>query len=153
MHIRVLAVGERQPEWVSAACDRYALRLPSNWQFRVSAVAAGGGRSGTDASTAESRAILAAVRDAERVIALDERGRQRTSIEVAEWLADWQADGRDVCLLIGGADGLAADCLDRAEARWSLSRLTLPHGLARVVVVEQLYRAWSLLAGHPYHRA
>lgn len=155
MHIRLLAVGGRQPAWVNTAFDEYAVRLPRNWRFRLKAIPAT--RRGRQASEAakdsEGAAILDELADGERLIALDENGSQPDSVELAAWLGDWQADGRDVCLAIGGADGLSDRCLARSEQRWSLSRLTLPHGLVRVVLVEQLYRAWSLQAGHPYHRA
>lgn len=87
------------------------------------------------------------------MIALDEHGKQPDSLQLSTWLADWQGDGRDICLVIGGPDGLSPACLDAAERRWSLSRLTLPHGLVRVMLAEQLYRAWTLQTGHPYHRA
>ena len=86
-------------------------------------------------------------------ITLDVGGKQFSSKELAGRLQDWQGDGRDLTFVIGGPDGVSAACLDRADVRWSLSKLTLPHGLARVLFVEQLYRAWSLTAGHPYHRA
>jgi len=155
MHIRALAVGTRQPAWVDAAVNDYVQRLPRNWGFTLKEISAAprGNQSPAAAAEREGTAILAALGDSERLIALDERGKQVTSAGLAGWIDGWQADGRDVCLCIGGADGLSAECLDRAERRWSLSRLTLPHGLARVLLVEQLYRAWSLQAGHPYHRA
>ena len=89
----------------------------------------------------------------ELVIVLDVDGKEFSSHEFAARLQDWQADGRDLTFVIGGPDGVSAACLDRADVRWSLSKLTLPHGLARVLFMEQLYRAWSLTAGHPYHRA
>lgn len=155
MHIRILAVGGRQPGWVANGFDAFAARLPRHWQFRLEEIRAvsRSGRSADAAVVAEGEAVIRAVGDAERVIALDERGEQPSSAGLAAWLDDWQADGRDVCLVIGGPDGLSETCMARAERRWSLSRLTLPHGLVRVVVAEQLYRAWSLQSGHPYHRA
>ena len=96
--------------------------------------------------------MLAAVPKGCRVWALDVTGREYSSEELAAELKQWLQDGRDVALLVGGPDGLAAACLARAERRWSLSRLTLPHMLVRILVAEQLYRSWSLLHGHPYHR-
>lgn len=155
MHIRVIAVGDRQPRWVDAAWQDYAGRLPRAWQFTLRALATEKRPRGGpgDARQAEGVSILADVKDGERMIALDERGRQASSVELSRWLSGWQADGRDVCLVIGGPDGLSDDCRARADATWSLSKLTLPHGLARVVMVEQLYRAASILSGHPYHRA
>ncbi len=155
MHIRLIAVGDRQPSWVEAACDTYAGRLPREWRFRVDSLPLAR-RSRNDKSDkprqVEGERILARVAADEQVVLLDERGKQMTSPGLAKRLTDWQADGRDLCFVIGGPDGVSDACQARANFVWSLSRLTLPHGLARVLVAEQLYRAWSLQAGHPYHR-
>lgn len=155
MHVRVIAVGGRQPEWVTEGFDEYARRLPANWRFRLKQIpSVRRGRSTVDAARErEGEKILAALQRQERLIALDERGRQVSSPELARWIADWQADGRDLGIVIGGPDGLSQNCIDRAETVWSLSRLTLPHGLVRVLLAEQLYRAWTLSTGHPYHRS
>ena len=101
---------------------------------------------------AESTQILSRIRKTEQVVLLDERGKQMTSQQLAGKLGDWQSDGRDLCFVIGGPDGVAPSCRERADSSWSLSQLTLPHGLARVLFAEQMYRAWSLQTGHPYHR-
>lgn len=156
MHIRLLAVGDRQPAWVVSAFDEYANRLPREWQFSLKVLPAATRGKTQDAKTAiraQGQAVLASLATAEFVVALDERGQQCSSVKLADWLGAWQSDGRDVCLIIGGADGLSDEVLDRANLRWSLSTLTLPHGMVRVLLAEQLYRAWSLRAGHPYHRA
>lgn len=156
MHIRVLAVGDRQPAWVNDAFDDYATRLPRQWRFALKALPAAARRKNQSIATAlkvEGESILAAVGRSERIVALDERGDDCTSVGLANKLDEWQSDGRDLCFVIGGPDGLSSDCLARADHRWSLSKLTLPHGLVRVLLAEQLYRAWSLSAGHPYHRA
>ena len=156
MHIRILAVGGRQPSWVNDAFDEYAARLPRQWRFELKALPTANRAKNTNVDTAiqsEGEAILKERRSSERLVALDERGDQFTSVALAKRLGEWQADGRDLCFVIGGPDGLSADCLGHAEQRWSLSKLTLPHGLVRVLLAEQLYRAWSLAAGHPYHRA
>ena len=116
-------------------------------------VSAARDRNAETAKRIEGEAILADLKSDECVVALDERGKSLTSVEFAGRLARWQAAGRDLCFLIGGADGLAPDCLARADERLSLSAFTLPHGLVRVVLAEQLYRAWSLATGHPYQRA
>ena len=155
MHIRLIAVGDRQPSWVDDAFGTYAARFPREWKFRLDTIPTAR-RSKNDKSDsavlAEGKQILDRIDPAEHVVLLDERGRQFTSIELSGKLADWQADGRDLCFVIGGPDGVSADCAERAKIHWSLSKLTLPHGLARVLFAEQLYRAWSLQAGHPYHR-
>lgn len=154
MHIRLLAVGDRQPFWVDAAFDSYAQRLPRQWQFRVETIAAARrvGAAGLAAREAESTRILERARPAEFLVLLDEKGSQLSSRELAGRLEDWQIVGRDLVFVIGGADGVADSLLRRANFTWSFSKLTLPHGLARVLLAEQLYRAWSLTAGHPYHR-
>ena len=155
MHIRLIAVGDRQPSWVDDAFGNYSARFPREWKFRLDTIptARRGKNDKSDkAVQAEGRQILDRIDAAEQVVLLDEQGRQFTSTELSGKLTDWQVDGRDLCFVIGGPDGVSADCRDRAKIHWSLSKLTLPHGLARVLFAEQLYRAWSLQAGHPYHR-
>ena len=100
----------------------------------------------------EGEKILAGLSKDEQVVLLDEQGKQMTSPDLAGRLEAWQSDGRDLCFVIGGPDGVSPACRERAGLVWSLSKLTLPHGLARVLFAEQLYRAWSLQVGHPYHR-
>jgi 23S rRNA (pseudouridine1915-N3)-methyltransferase len=155
VHIRLLAVGDRQPSWVDEAFAIYSGRLPREWKFRLDDIATVR-RSKNDKSKnameAEGEQILSKLKADEQVVLLDERGKQLTSSGLAARLTDWQAEGRDLCFVIGGPDGVSSACRDRANFTWSLSNLTLPHGLARVLFAEQLYRAWSLQAGHPYHR-
>ena len=156
MKIHLLAVGARMPVWVKTAYSEYAVRLPRECALHLREIPLGQRGGETDATRAvrlEGERLLAAIPAGSRVIALDERGSQWSTRELADQWAGWQHEGRDLSLLIGGPDGLAAVCRERAERLWSLSRLTLPHPLVRVVVVEQLYRAWSLLQHHPYHRA
>ena len=156
MHIRLIAVGDRQPSWVDSAFENYVQRLPRQWQFRLDLVVTAPRSKSAGAKAAiasEGQRVLAKIKAPECVVVLDERGKEFTSAELATRLDDWQADGRDLAFVIGGPDGVSDDCMMRADLRWSLSRLTLPHGLARVLFVEQLYRAWSLSTGHPYHRA
>ena len=156
MHIRLLAVGDRQPSWVDEAFGRYAERLPRAWRFRVDTIATvrrSKNNKSQQAKESEGEKILGKLGADEHVVLLDERGKQLKSRALAATLAEWQAGGRDLCLIIGGPDGVSDACRQRANFTWSLSDLTLPHGLARVLVVESLYRAWSLQTGHPYHRA
>ena len=155
MHIRLLAIGDRQPAWVDSGSDGYCARLPREWRFETVTIptAKRGKNTPADkARDAEGEALLAKLNPAEKLVLLDERGKQLSSKELSDLLAAWQSDGRDIAFAIGGPDGVSAACRDRADLTLSLSRLTLPHGLARVVLAEQLYRAASLLAGHPYHR-
>lgn len=155
MHIRLLAVGDRQPTWVDDAFDRYTDRYPREWKFRLDTLPTVR-RSKNDktrqARDAESKQVLARLSKTEQVVLLDEQGTQLTSPSLAERLADWQRSSRDLSFVIGGPDGVSEACRQRADFVWSLSRLTLPHGLARILFAEQLYRAWSLQTGHPYHR-
>ena len=155
MHIRLLAVGDRQPSWVDDAVAVYTARFPREWKFRLDAIATVR-RQRNDktrkAMEAEGEQILAKLERGELMVLLDERGREVDSRGLATRLADWQNDGRDLCFVIGGPDGVSDKCRQRADFTLSLSRLTLPHGLARVLLAEQLYRAHSLQTGHPYHR-
>lgn len=155
MHIRLLAVGDRQPTWVEDAFGRYTERYPREWKFRLDTLPTVR-RSKNDktrqARDAESKQVLARLSKTEQVVLLDEQGTQLTSPSLAERLADWQRSSRDLSFVIGGPDGVSEACRQRADFVWSLSRLTLPHGLARILFAEQLYRAWSLQTGHPYHR-
>ena len=155
MHIRLLAIGDRQPGWVDDGFDGYRARLPREWRFEsVTIPTARRARNAPadKARDAESDALLAKLHAAEQLVLLDERGRSLSSVELAKQLSNWQSDGRDIAFAIGGPDGVSDACRERAGFTLSLSRLTLPHGLARIVLAEQLYRAASLLAGHPYHR-
>ncbi len=156
MHIRLIAVGDRQPAWVLQAFDQYVRRLPRQWQFRLDVVATARRGNDSDAVKArqtESRKVLDKLQPAEQVVLLDETGRQWSSAELSVQLLLWQDAGRDLAFIIGGPDGMDDECHHRADLRWSLSNLTLPHGMARVLVAEQLYRAWTMTTGHPYHRA
>ena len=156
MHIRLLAVGDRQPPWVDEAFGTYAERLPREWKFRldiIPTVRRNKNDKSRQAMEAEGELILGKLESSEQVVLLDERGKQLSSKGLADQLSRWQADGRDLCFVIGGPDGVADTCKRRADFSWSLSQLTLPHGLARVLFAEQLYRAHSLHTGHPYHRA
>jgi 23S rRNA (pseudouridine1915-N3)-methyltransferase len=155
MRLRVIAVGTRMPAWVRSACDDYLTRLGP--ELRVSLVeieAAARTQASTPARAiaAEAKRLLAALRPAEHVVALDEHGSQLSTRELAGWLKSRMQEGQDVAFLIGGPDGLSPEVLGRSHFRWSLSRLTLPHAMVRVVLAEQLYRAHSILANHPYHR-
>lgn len=155
MHIRLLAVGDRQPAWVEDAFKQYTARYPREWKFRLDTIATAR-RNKNDKSLqamdVEGEKLLAKLNPNEQVVLLDEQGKQFSSKELAGKLSEWQGDARDLCFIIGGPDGVSNACRQRADATWSLSRLTLPHGMARAVFSEQLYRAWSLQTGHPYHR-
>jgi 23S rRNA (pseudouridine1915-N3)-methyltransferase len=143
------------PEWVREAYDDYVTRLGSSLKITLTQIEPGsrsGGRAGDSAMRTEGQRLLAAVRKDDYVVVLDERGSEMTTRELAAWLSTRMQEGQDLAFLIGGPDGLAAEVLARGNLRWSLSRLTLPHALVRVVLAEQLYRAHGVLANHPYHR-
>ena len=153
MHIRLIAVGDRQPRWVDDAFATYTARFPPQWKFRTETIATAKRTGDTRrAIDKEAEAILGKLSPGEQVVLLDERGKQLTSKNLAERLQSWQADGRNLTFIIGGPDGVSDRCRQRADLTWSLSDLTLPHGIARILFSEQLYRAWSLITGHPYHR-
>ncbi len=156
MKIHLIAVGTRMPGWVETAYEDYASRMPR--ECRIQLVEIPVAERGKNADIArlkqsEGEKILKAIPRDSAVIALDENGEALSSKEWSRDMKAWLASGRDTCLLIGGPDGHAPEVLQRADRRWSLSRLTLPHGMVRVMVAEQLYRAWTLLSNHPYHRA
>jgi 23S rRNA (pseudouridine1915-N3)-methyltransferase len=154
MKIRLLCVGTRMPAWISEGYATFARRLPRDQPLILDEVPAA--RRTADVARCieeEGRRMLARVAADEHVIAMDERGSAWSSKELARRMTDWRREGRDIVLLVGGADGLSAACRARAELSWSLSAATLPHGLVRVLIAEQIYRAWTQLSGHPYHRA
>jgi 23S rRNA (pseudouridine1915-N3)-methyltransferase len=156
VRLRLLSPSGRTPDWVRDGFDEFSRRLPRECRLELEALPLGRRAKGVPPARAieeERDRLLARLGPDELVVALDERGKAPDSEGLADWLRDWMADGQDVVLMMGGPDGLHADCLARAQRRWSLSPLTLPHGLVRVVVAEQIYRAWSILQGHPYHRA
>ena len=156
MRIRLIAVGTRMPGWVEAGFDDYAKRLPRG-DISVEMLELPLAQRGKNADIAramdkEGEAMLAAIGKNDQVIALDVLGKSWSTEQLAGELADWRMSGCNYSLLIGGPDGLAPAALARADKRWSLSPLTLPHPLVRVLVIEQLYRAWTLLHNHPYHK-
>lgn len=154
MRVALIAVGQRMPAWITEGFTEYSKRLRPRLPLELVEIPAAKRGSGdlARAMAEEGKRLLAAVRPQDHVVALDERGNARTSLELSRWLAARLQAGNDLAFLVGGADGHAPEVLARADERWSLSPLTLPHALVRVVFAEQLYRAVSLLDGHPYHR-
>jgi 23S rRNA (pseudouridine1915-N3)-methyltransferase len=153
MRFLVVAVGHRMPEWVNAGFAEYAGRMPREARVELLAVkAAARGASRERLLEAEAKRILGALPAGCIRVALDERGAALGTMDLVRRIERWRQAGRDVAFILGGADGLAESVKKSAELAWSLSLLTLPHGLARVVLAEQLYRAVSILHNHPYHR-
>ena len=154
MKLWVVAVGQRQPAWADAAWADFAKRLPPEWHFDLKALKAEprAGKTAVQCMAAEAARFEQALGKGWRRVVLDEHGSRRSTAQLAERLQLWQADGRDTALLIGGPDGLDPALKQTADETLRLSDLTLPHAFARVLLVEALYRAWSVTAGHPYHR-
>jgi 23S rRNA (pseudouridine1915-N3)-methyltransferase len=155
MKITVVAMGNRLPEWAEAACDDYLKRFPPDWRVELKALKAEPreGKPTAAIMLAEASRIEACLPRGVRRVIMDERGTRLSSVQLAERAGVWQHDGRDVALIIGGADGIDPALKQTADESIRLSDMTLPHALARVLLVEQLYRAWSLMHNHPYHRA
>lgn len=154
MKLYVVAVGQRVPDWAQTAWDDYAKRFPPELRVELKAVKteARGSKTLEQLYSAERERIEAAIPRGTRIVALDERGTALTTVALAQRLKGWQLDSDDVALVIGGPDGLDPGFKQAAHERIRLSDLTLPHAMVRVLLVEQLYRAWSVNAGHPYHR-
>lgn len=156
MKLRIIAVGTKMPKWVYDGYDDYAKRMPRDCSLEVVELPMGPRGKNADLARAiakEGEAMMAAIGKGDRVIALEVKGKSWSTEQLAGKLENWRMEGCNYSLLIGGPDGLAPECVARADAKWSLSALTLPHPLVRIVVAEQLYRAWTLLNNHPYHKA
>ena len=154
MKLQVLAIGQRQPAWADAAWADFAKRFPPEMRLELKALKAEPRNARTPAQcmAAEAQRLEAALPKGARRVVLDERGSALNTQQLAERVRAWRAEGRDVSLLIGGPDGLDAALKSSADETLRLSDLTLPHAFVRVLLAEALYRAWSLLQGHPYHR-
>jgi len=156
MKLHVVAVGHRMPEWVGAGFEEYARRMPREARLVLTEIrpeVRGSGKQAVERILrAEHQRIVAALPAGCFKVVLDEHGRSFPTRQLADTMARWQQQGRDIAFVVGGADGTAAALRDEADLLWSLSPLTLPHALVRVVLAEQLYRAISILKNHPYHR-
>jgi len=156
MQINLIAVGTRMPGWVDDGYRTYARRLPRECSLRLTEIPLGRRSKAQPVERAvneEGKRMLAASAKHQHIIALDIKGQGWSTRDLAEQMRAWMQRGCGVSLLVGGPDGLDNECLARARQHWSLSSLTLPHPLVRVLLAEQLYRAWTLLSGHPYHRS
>ncbi|MDT0499376.1 23S rRNA (pseudouridine(1915)-N(3))-methyltransferase RlmH [Halomonas sp. PAR7] len=155
MRVRLLAVGTRMPAWVTEGVEEYRKRLPRDFSLQVEEIPPGQRGKNADlarAMASEAERIRAKLRGDEHVVALEVGGKAWSTERLAEQAGAWRLAGRDVALLVGGPDGLAPELSAAADQRWSLSPLTLPHPLVRILLAEQLYRTWTLMVGHPYHR-
>ncbi len=155
MRISIITIGTKMPRWVDQGVEEYTVRMPRELRVEwkeLPLAQRGKGSKAEQLVEREGQQILKAIPAGDRVIALDVRGKPLSTPQLAEQLSAWQMSGDNYSLLIGGPDGLSRECLDRAERRWSLSELTLPHPLVRILLAEQLYRAWTITVNHPYHR-
>lgn len=156
MKINLLAVGQKMPSWVEQGYEEYAHRMPSEVKLKLKEIAPGNRGKNADLKRIiqdEGQRIQSAIPKNNRIIVLDVKGRAWSTEQLAERMAFWMQSGQDVSLLVGGPEGLSDEVSRLADERWSLSALTFPHPLVRVILAEQLYRAWSVLRNHPYHRA
>jgi 23S rRNA (pseudouridine1915-N3)-methyltransferase len=153
LRVRILAIGTRMPEWVATAYDEYTRRLKSSLRVELEELpqSKNTGKDKARAKADEEKRLLERAGD-DYLVALDEHGKSLTTLDLAKWLSQRQQDGRNLCFLIGGPDGLGPEILKKAHLRWSLSGLTFPHAMVRVILAEALYRAHSVLHNHPYHR-
>lgn len=155
MQLVIAAVGHKMPAWIEAGFAEYAKRMPPECRLQlkeIKPVDRSGSRTAETVMAQERTRIEAAIPKGSRIVALDERGKDITTVQLANYLTQWQQDGRDVTFVIGGADGLDAQFKAGADLLVRISSLTLPHGMVRVLLAEQLYRAWSITQNHPYHR-
>ncbi|MCD4486852.1 23S rRNA (pseudouridine(1915)-N(3))-methyltransferase RlmH [Chromobacterium vaccinii] len=155
MKITILAVGTKMPRWVDEAYTDYAKRFGRDITLELKEIKPekrGGGVTAEKGIAAEHERLIAAIPPHARLVVMDERGKNWTSVKLAEGLKEWMAGGDDVVFVIGGADGLSQELKQRADVLLQLSAMTLPHGMVRVMLAEQIYRAYSILNNHPYHR-
>jgi 23S rRNA (pseudouridine1915-N3)-methyltransferase len=155
MQINIIAVGERMPGWVDAGYQEYARRLANSMPLNMIEIPAEKRSKSADIKRImlkESARMLQAIPDRAHVVALDREGQQWSTEKLASQLEQWQQQGGDVAVLIGGPEGMTSECLARAQTRLSFSAMTFPHPLIRIMLAEQLYRAWSILQNHPYHK-
>jgi len=154
MRINLIAIGKKMPEWLNTGIEHYKKQLPSSYNFCLTTLEAQNRKSKNidQVKDLESKMLLDAAKGATKIIAFDEAGQQQSSQAIADTMKAWQLDGESIALLIGGADGLSNECKSQCHYIWGLSKLTLTHAMARLLVVEQIYRGHSLLTNHPYHR-
>jgi 23S rRNA (pseudouridine1915-N3)-methyltransferase len=155
MRITLISIGKRMPTWVEQAYAEYTKRLPHDYRLELIEIDLAKRGKNADTKrliTREGEQMLQSIPNGDKVVALEVLGRQLTTPQLAEFLYQRHEQGQNISLLVGGPEGLAPACSARAEHKWSLAALTLPHPLVRVILAEQIYRAWSIIQGHPYHR-
>lgn len=155
INIHIITIGKTTSTWISSGFSEYAKRIPKNYRLNLVEISTSKRTKSTNINQIiknEGAALLEASPKNSLIIALDEHGKEWTTLELTKKLNAWHNEQQDISLLIGGPDGLSSDCLRKAQVVWSLSKLTLPHQLIKIIVAEQIYRAWSIINKHPYHR-
>lgn len=155
MQIRLISVGKKSPAWVQQGFSEYKKRFSAGISLELIEIPLAHRGKNADINRLiqkEGEAMISAIKPSDHVVCLDVKGKQWSTPELAKQLKHWQHLGSNVSLLVGGPDGLSEECLKRAQQSWSLSHLTFPHPMVRVILAESLYRAWSVNNGHPYHR-
>jgi 23S rRNA (pseudouridine1915-N3)-methyltransferase len=155
MRINLIAIGKKMPDWISHGIEHYKKQLPKNYNFTITALESQNRKSISAENTKnlEEKLILDAASGSSLLIAFDELGKQQSSKELSKSIEKWQLEAESVAMIIGGADGLSSELKQKCNLIWSLSNLTLTHSMARLLLVEQLYRGHSLMTNHPYHRS
>ena len=155
MKINLIAIGKKMPDWISHGIEHYKKQLPKNYNFTITALESQNRKtiSAENTKNLEEKLILDAASGSTLLIAFDELGKQQSSKELSKSIEKWQLEGESVAMIIGGADGLSSELKQKCNLIWSLSNLTLTHSMARLLLVEQLYRGHSLMTNHPYHRS
>ena len=154
MRINLITIGKKMPNWINLGIEHYQKQLPSYYNFKITSLDSQSRKSSSaeNSKNLESKLLLEAASESTLLIALDELGTQQTSKQISKSIENWQLEGESVALIIGGADGLSSEIKQKCHQLWGLSNLTMTHSMARLIVVEQIYRGYSLLNNHPYHR-
>jgi 23S rRNA (pseudouridine1915-N3)-methyltransferase len=154
MRINLITIGKKMPNWINLGIEHYQKQLPSYYNFKITSLDSQSRKSSSakNSKNLESKLLLEAASESTLLIAFDELGKQQTSKQISKSIENWQLEGESVALIIGGADGLSSEIKHKCHQLWGLSNLTMTHSMARLIVVEQIYRGYSLLNNHPYHR-
>ena len=154
MRINLITIGKKMPNWINLGIEHYQKQLPSYYNFKIPSLDSQSRKSSSaeNSKNLESKLLLEAASESTLLIAFDELGKQQTSKQISKSIENWQLEGESVALIIGGADGLSSEIKQKCHQLWGLSNLTMTHSMARLIVVEQIYRGYSLLNNHPYHR-
>jgi 23S rRNA (pseudouridine1915-N3)-methyltransferase len=154
MRINLITIGKKKPNWINLGIEHYQKQLPSYYNFKITSLDSQSRKSSSveNSKNLESKLLLEAASESTLLIAFDELGKQQTSKQISKSIENWQLEGESVALIIGGADGLSSEIKQKCHQLWGLSNLTMTHSMARLIVVEQIYRGYSLLNNHPYHR-